>query len=1082
MRLRITFLTLYTAFVLGNISGQQAKDSLLFAQKLENAQVAYDSSELDQALFDVEQILSSLKTPEQADVIVKASILKSKVLRKKGQYQNAIDALESVEHITSSSSITNSELIVKFFLHAGIANRFADKNETALLYFEKAIQLGESIGGNATPLVGEAYSEIGVIKRKEGAYDRAIFFLEKADEVYLNFFGENSFNSAYVYENMGRTLRGKREYDTALSYHWKAANIYIDSLGTEYFKLALSYNSIAIIHKRKGEFHKALKYYELAYGIHKNHYGDNHPQASTYLNNLGGIYNNIGAYQEALEHHRKAVELIIKTWGNDSKRLASSYTNIGIINRKMGNLESSLDYHQKATEIHRKYRGNNHPRVATSLNNLGVAQYKLKNYTQAIESFKESLKIITTKFGENYSFAADINNNIGLVLLDEGKYDSAFKYFEKALNITQNTLGQIHPKAAKHLNNIGTVHLKNKNIDLAISFHKMAINALNFDKNSELKFEGVEDKILLIKTFNFLGEAYLEKYNESKKQTYLRLSLNEYNDALNLIQHIRSTYTEEKSRQLLNANHFNVFSNSIEVNLKLYELTDSIKYFDSAFKIIETTKSLELLAVLQSPNAAKIFDLPDSLWIQENDLIEKITALEKNHFLNFGPGYDPSNTEASNSWDAIFNLKQKKRDFNLMLEKEYPNYFNFRIQHNSIPIKELQKSLKNDEAWLEYFVGDEYIFTFYLERNSISIKKVDLDFPLEDWINQLQLGITDYFQSGDLTLEAYNRNILKYREYAFLLYDKLLGSQKNLAKNITIVPDGPLWHIPFELLLTHPTDKLEFKSFPYLIKKHIVNYNYSATLWQQMKLKKINASSIVAFAPDFSETTLNSTQRNGIQAVLHYNKNEAIKICELTNGQIFSGTSATLDELKNTSKKYGVFHFATHAQVNNIDSDYNYLLLQNGVEYEKLYVKDLYSLNMPANMVVLSACETGLGQLRKGEGMASLSTGFAYAGAKSLVTSLWKINDQSTEAIMIEFYKNIVQGQSKSEAMRNAKLSYMLSQPDDQLAAPYYWGAFITLGDASALEINNTVLYLPILGVILISLVAFFIWFKMHRT
>lgn len=145
--------------------------------------------------------------------------------------------------------------------------------------------------------------------------------------------------------------------------------------------------------------------------------------------------------------------------------------------------------------------------------------------------------------------------------------------------------------------------------------------------------------------------------------------------------------------------------------------------------------------------------------------------------------------------------------------------------------------------------------------------------------------------------------------------------------------------------------------------------------------------------------------------------------------------------------------------MNDKNSDLSYIAFtQHGDstnQEELLYLRELYDLEIPADMVVLSACETGIGELQNGEGVISLARGFTYAGAKSIITSLWNVNDQKTADLMVDFYRNLKEGQQKDNALANAKRSY-LQQTSGNLAHPFYWAGFIPIGNMDSIELTPT--------------------------
>ena len=187
----------------------------------------------------------------------------------------------------------------------------------------------------------------------------------------------------------------------------------------------------------------------------------------------------------------------------------------------------------------------------------------------------------------------------------------------------------------------------------------------------------------------------------------------------------------------------------------------------------------------------------------------------------------------------------------------------------------------------------------------------------------------------------------------------------------------------------------------------------------------------------------------------------------------YIGTQATKLNFVNQASKAKVLHLATHGKANDEVGDYAFLAftnLQNTTDF-KLYNRELYNLDLDVEMVALSACETGIGELKKGEGIISLARGFSYAGAKSIITTLWRVNGTQTQELMQKFYKNLKNGQTKSKALRMVKINFITNHP--QAANPFFWAAFVPIGDMQSINFvsYNCWRYLILVGFIIMALV-----------
>ncbi|MBK7869568.1 MAG: CHAT domain-containing protein [Saprospiraceae bacterium] len=371
---------------------------------------------------------------------------------------------------------------------------------------------------------------------------------------------------------------------------------------------------------------------------------------------------------------------------------------------------------------------------------------------------------------------------------------------------------------------------------------------------------------------------------------------------------------------------------------------------------------------------------------------------------------------------------------------------------------EVQKELlQPGQALLEYFVGDSSIFIFVLRPDTLVMQEVKKDFPLEDWVSSLRDNIYLNRTTGATA----------YAEAAYNLYQKLIAPVKSLLpKQLIIIPDGILGYVPFEALLTaKPERAIRFNTHAYLLKEHQISYCYSATLLREMQQKKKvqePTGTLLAVAPFYSgDTTLlanlfayDETTRKDL-APLQNSGEEVYRISKLWKGEVLTGADATETKFTELAGNYRILHLATHGRADERVGDYSFLAfseIKDSVENELLYVRDLYNLQLNADLVVLSACETGLGKLSRGEGIISLARAFAYAGAKSIVTTLWSVDDAKTKDVMVDFYRNLKKGMTKDAALRQAKLNYLKGHTNPGDAHPYYWAGFAPIGDMRALH------------------------------
>jgi CHAT domain-containing protein len=331
-----------------------------------------------------------------------------------------------------------------------------------------------------------------------------------------------------------------------------------------------------------------------------------------------------------------------------------------------------------------------------------------------------------------------------------------------------------------------------------------------------------------------------------------------------------------------------------------------------------------------------------------------------------------------------------------------------------------------------------------------------------------------------------------YRRIGLLLYQQLFPDIATLDKkieNLIIIPDGALATIPFESLLT--TDYTgnidDYASYPFLIKKYNIFYSYSANLFFKTFSKEVSTTvemtklnDWLAFAPVFDddagkglalttrelENKLSGLKTDSLMinrsmfdrsyiTPLPATETETESILKLFDDKNLKASVLLHDRANEQFIKsgglndYRILHFATHGFVNSERPELSGLLLAPDTTNKEdgiLYSGELFNLKLNADLVVLSACETGLGKIQKGEGIIGLTRALLYAGAKNIIVSLWQVADASTSELMVNFYKNTLENKNSltySGALRNAKLT-MISQ--GKYSHPLYWSPFILIG------------------------------------
>ena len=301
--------------------------------------------------------------------------------------------------------------------------------------------------------------------------------------------------------------------------------------------------------------------------------------------------------------------------------------------------------------------------------------------------------------------------------------------------------------------------------------------------------------------------------------------------------------------------------------------------------------------------------------------------------------------------------------------------------YQHLPLHQLQKDLDGETCLLLFFIGYEHkmIYTLKIDRTGVTLFKRSIP---DGFRSDVIAVINSDRSSSKMTWIAANQRLSR-----LLIHD--IFSQ--LTQNVIIVPDGILAYLPFEILFTAEVNgKSAYRSFPYFIKEKTISYNFSASLWHEMKNKSNSGKGLLTMAPKFSISEDNSK----ITPLAHAKK-EVAAIQSILENQY---APKSKKEFIEDAERAQIIHFAGHAILNDRQTDNSYLAFSSDEDMEdKLFIREIYSMKTPGEMVVLSACNTGIGEIKKGEGVMSLARAFAYSGTKSLVYSLWEVNDASTK-------------------------------------------------------------------------------------
>jgi len=984
---------------------------------------------------------------------------------KGGEYhlRALLTRLESLDKSNPDLARSNSE-IGKFYYKIA-------KYDNALEYYQNALQIELETLGEKNRAIIDSYYNIAKAYDKNLNFDKALEYYQKSIIISIEILGEKDPGEAITYCNIASIYSDKGYYDKALEYYQKDLSIKLETLHEDDLDLADTYHNIGITNFDKGENDKALEYYQKALNIRLRNHEENTIGMAASYEALGGVYSQKGEYDKALDYYQKTLKIQLIVF--DEKYIGNAFTYLNIAGQYIdkGEYDKALEYCTKAINIQLDKLGEKHPDVASSLNMFGrIYRFKYE-FDKALEYHQKAVKILLEIYIDKHPKLAFTYYCIGIIYSNKGEYLKALEYYQKAL--------------CSNLVNF------NDTINFTI------VPEIKDYLDSDLLLESLFEKAWIFATKNINGF-------ENKQD--LEIAVSHYLALDTLISKVRQEITSQSDKLNLSESANQIYNEAIAICLKLANIQDAQsrahqQYRELAFYFSEKNKSSVLLEALAGQEAQNFAGIPDSLLKKEHDLKVDIAFYTKQlaspEILQIGDKFSYQS--------KLFNRNRNYDSLIIAFETQFPEYHNLKYNKKNTKIEDIRKLLDKKTAMISYAVGDSTITIFMITQKELDVISVPKMKKFEENIENFRKSMTSEIRSyiiqyGDLAFLFYKQL------FPFLEQNKSFEGITDLI----LIPDGELSTIPFEALLTEKSDVnfldyKVYKNLPYLLNRFNISYSYSATLFNKTfspkKKQKPEFSDLkdwIALAPVFDDKNvagLTAFSRNLKEQMKKEDKDSLLtREFYMANGDYISplpGSESevralfTLFESQNKSavmklrgdaneefiksgelSKYKIIHIATHGMVNTEKPELSCILLSqvqdttnlthsgfknsNGSNIEQndgiLYSGEIFNLKLNADLVVLSACETGLGKVKSGEGIIGLTRALLYAGTKNIVVSLWPVSDASTSELMIDFYNNLSKINSGKyiESLRSAKLKLISG---GNYSHPFYWSPFILIGN-----------------------------------
>lgn len=752
---------------------------------------------------------------------------------------------------------------------------------------------------------------------------------------------------------------------------------------------------------------------------------------ATCLNDLGIVYLNNGNKDLARQYLEQSLA-IRQTNLNDKEHhlIGDSFNNLGLIYQNDDPLQALMYFH-RAEKIYEKNYGLAHIKTALVANNLAFSYADQENFEEAYVLLESVYKTQNELHPGDHPNKAFTLSSTGLIQLKEGKFDKSLLLQTQALKMYISLFGTRHPAIANTYFWMGEIYKQQNSYGKAVEYFQKSVYANLLDQEYTTNYDLPEirdyfNADILLKSLQYKAQA-LERLHFAKTLNTRDLvgSINTYEQCDELIAFIRQTRHNEDDKIRLSAIAKDVYESGIRLALTLSKQSFRKQYYlKKSFQFCERSKSATLLEAITETKAKNFSGIPSELMQTEDSLRAEITFFEQ----QLASGKNQEKFK-----NLLFQYQGAYRVFINRLEKEYPEYFNLKYNHKIATVAEIQASIGKETLILSYFIGEKTNYLFQISNRKIEASELQRNANFE----QEAIGF---------------RNAIKYDirdkviQFGKSLFSQLIPKKLGNITTLIILPDGITSTLPFEVFIPANSKGENYSDHAFLIKDYALAYDYSAT-----------------FLVHRTTSTQDLEERILLCAPVNFKGNEANlvslpdskkEVKEIGYLFLLNGL-ADLKIKKEASEsffksgklnKYKYLHFATHGIVNESKPSLSKIFLTpSDGEDGSLYAGEIYNTKINADLVTLSACETGLGKMVKGEGIVGLSRALQYAGASNLIVSLWEVDNIATSKLMIRFYDQHLHNdyEGYNRALRNAKLALLNS---DKYQSPYYWAPFILVG------------------------------------
>jgi len=947
--------------------------------------------------------------------------------------------------------------------------------DKALPLFKKCYRLRKNVSGERHTDTLVCLNNLAVIYQHLGRLSEALPLLEKSYRLLKEVLGETHPNTLLGLNNLAEIYRLLGYLDKALSLRETNYRLYKEKLGEKHPDTIQSLNNLAVIYQYLGRLDEALPLFEKSYHLYKEVLGEKHQNTLTSLNNLAEIHRTLGNLDKALPLFERDYHLSKEALGELHPKTIQKRNNFAKIYINLGRAADALHLVETAYRLSKKVLGAKHLDTLTSLNHLAVIYQELGDLDKALPLCEESYRLTKEVLGEKHINTLNILNNLAKIYHKLDRLSEALPLHKKVYRLSKEVLGEKHPSTITSLNNLASIYLYLSRFSEALPLLKQG-----YHLSKGLLGEQHPDTI---RSLNNLAYTYAEQGKTNQ-------AIKHFKKFAESVENLRSGDLSAENRQTL-------FKRWVHGYLKLSELYINQSQYQDAFRLAEMSKARTLLESLATKLAAQQSELTAA---EQRQLRDEEANLA---FFNdrIAKALENNRLEEKITLETEKNQRVKKlNQFHRELMEKYPKYAKLsKVQ--IVGAKEGAKYLPADAVLISYLVNEDNdnknnVLAFTLQANGIltahNLGKIpNIKENIENYRRRLSLlkGV-----KGRVCLRAEPKK--DTQTFSRELGKQLLAPLKKFIKDKPhwiISPNGILALIPFETL------RLEEKEPPVIAKHHITYVQSLSVLKLLQERDKAyqrieNRETLLAMGAPLYEDKISpklpvsrgETLLKGESCPSTIDFNIARRLVRGNNDpqrytrafrQLnlkWKNLPGALKELSQLEELFKETQPAIYKQANaneaklqslNADSildNYRYLVFSTH-GYLSTEVPPLSSIvlgqvnnppgidgyvtasewagyNLKSDLMVLSACETGVGEVISGEGVMGLPYAFYVAGNKNTLLTLWSISDKVTAEFIATFFRKLKTGVRQIEALTETKREFLKNYGEA------YWAAFVLYG------------------------------------